>query len=61
MDWEDYKKDQHKNVHFQHISGMSENVWNIGVFGNSLLAFEKNGIFEIKGNSAQLLAKTDGA
>jgi ligand-binding sensor domain-containing protein/DNA-binding CsgD family transcriptional regulator len=61
MDWEDYKNGQHKNVHFQHISGMSENVWNIGVFGNSLLAFEKNGIFEIKGNSAQLLAKTDGA
>ena len=61
LDWQGYKKRQHENDHFQHITGMSENVWNIGVFGNSLLAFEKNGIFEIKGNSAQLLAKTDGA
>ncbi|WP_316632318.1 triple tyrosine motif-containing protein [uncultured Flavobacterium sp.] len=61
LDWNAYKNGQHENVHFQHISGMSENVWNVGVFGNSLLAFEKNGIFEIKGNSAQLLAKTDGA
>jgi len=61
LDWEAYKNGQHENIHFQHISGMSENVWNIAVFGNSLLAFEKNGIFEIKGNSAQLLAKTDGA
>jgi ligand-binding sensor domain-containing protein/DNA-binding CsgD family transcriptional regulator len=61
LDWEAYKKGEHQNVNFQHISGMSENVWNIGVFGNSLLAFEKNGVFEIKGNSAQLLAKTDGA
>jgi DNA-binding CsgD family transcriptional regulator len=61
MDWEAYKNGKRENVHFQHISGMSETVWNIGIFGNSLLAFEKNGIFEIKGNSAQLLAKTDGA
>ncbi|MBS7229629.1 ABC transporter substrate-binding protein [Flavobacterium psychroterrae] len=61
LDWEAYKNGQHENVHFQHISGMSENVWNVGIFGNSLLAFEKNGIYEIKGNSAQLLAKTDGA
>lgn len=61
LDWEGYKNGQHEKDHFQHISGMSENVWNIGIFGNSLLAFEKNGIFEIKGNSAQLLAKTDGA
>lgn len=61
LDWEAYKSSKNTNVHFQHISGMSENVWNVGVFGNSLLAFEKNGIFEIKGNSAQLLAKTDGA
>ncbi|HJY11227.1 MAG TPA: hypothetical protein VJ304_00485, partial [Flavobacterium sp.] len=38
MDWEDYKNGQHKNVHFEHIPGMSENVWNIGVYGNSLLA-----------------------
>ncbi|KQB40049.1 triple tyrosine motif-containing protein [Flavobacterium aquidurense] len=61
LDWERYKNGQHENIHFQHIAGMSENVWNIGVFGNSLLAFEKNGIFEIKGDSAQLVAKTDGA
>lgn len=61
LDWEAYKNGQKENVRFERISGMSENVWNIGVFGNSLLAFEKNGIFEIKGNSAQLLAKTDGA
>ncbi len=61
LDWEAYKSGKNENVRFQHISGMSENVWNIGIFGNSLLAFEKNGIFEIKGNSAQLLAKTDGA
>jgi ligand-binding sensor domain-containing protein/DNA-binding CsgD family transcriptional regulator len=61
LDWEGYKNGQHENVHFQHISGMSENVWNVEVFGNSLLAFEKNGIFEIKGNLAQLVAKTDGA
>jgi ligand-binding sensor domain-containing protein/DNA-binding CsgD family transcriptional regulator len=61
LDWNAYKNGQHENVHFQHISGMSENVWNIGIFGNSLLAFEKNGVFEIKGNSAQLLARTDGA
>lgn len=61
LDWEAYKSGKQENVHFQHISGMSENVWNIGVFGHSILAFEKNGIFEIKGNSAQLLAKTDGA
>ncbi|MBP4137017.1 triple tyrosine motif-containing protein [Flavobacterium geliluteum] len=61
LDWEAYKSGKQENVHFQHISGMSENVWNIGVYGNSLLAFEKNGIFEIKGNSAQLLTKTNGA
>ncbi|MFZ0596196.1 MAG: triple tyrosine motif-containing protein, partial [Flavobacterium sp.] len=61
LDWEGYKNGQHENVHFQHISGMSENVWNVGVFGTSLLAFEKNGIYEIKGNSAPLIAKTDGA
>lgn len=61
LDWEAYKSGRKENVKFQHISGMSENVWNVGVFGNSLLAFEKNGVFEIKGNSAQLLAKTDGA
>jgi len=61
LDWEAYKTGKSENIHFQPISGMSENVWNVGVFGNSLLAFEKNGIFEIKGNSAQLLARTDGA
>lgn len=61
LDWEAYKSGKYEKTHFQHISGMSENVWNVGVFGNSLLAFEKNGVFEIKGNSAQLLAKTDGA
>jgi ligand-binding sensor domain-containing protein/DNA-binding CsgD family transcriptional regulator len=61
LDWEEYKNGQHENVHFQHVSGMSENVWNIGIFDNVLLAFEKNGIFEIKGNKAKLIAKTDGA
>ena len=61
LDWQAYKNGQHENIHFQHITGMSENVWNLGIFGNSLLAFEKNGVFEIKNNSAQLLAKTDGA
>ncbi|SHH61769.1 triple tyrosine motif-containing protein [Flavobacterium defluvii] len=61
MDWLSYKNGKHENANFQHVSGMSENVWNIGVFGNSLLAFEKNGIFEVSGNSAKLLAKVDGA
>lgn len=61
LDWQAYKTGKRENVHFQHISGMSENVWNIGVFGNALLAFEKNGIFEINGASAKLLAKIDGA
>lgn len=61
MDWQGYKNGQHENVHFQHLSGMSEIVWNIGIFDNVLLAFEKNGIFEINGNSAKLVAKTDGA
>lgn len=61
LDWQAYKNGKRENAHFQHISGMSENVWNIGVFGNSLLAFEKNGIFEINGASAKLLAKIDGA
>ncbi|MEN2398899.1 triple tyrosine motif-containing protein [Flavobacterium sp. MC2016-06] len=61
LDWEAYKSGKQENVHYQYISGMSENVWNIGIYDNVLLAFEKNGIFEIKGNSAQLIAKTDGA
>ncbi|MHC0442427.1 triple tyrosine motif-containing protein [Flavobacterium sp. 3-210] len=61
MDWQSYKNGKHQNANFQHISGMFENVWNISVFGNSLLAFEKNGIYEISGNSAKLLAKVDGA
>ncbi|MEZ0131402.1 ABC transporter substrate-binding protein, partial [Flavobacterium sp. LBUM151] len=61
MDWEAYKNGNKESAHFQHVEGMSENVWNVGVFGNSLLAFEKNGIFEVNGNSAKLLAKTDGA
>ena len=61
MDWQSYKNGKHENANFQHVSGMSENVWNIGVFGSSLLAFEKNGIFEVSGNSSKLLAKTDGA
>ncbi|MDR7212246.1 triple tyrosine motif-containing protein [Flavobacterium piscis] len=61
LDWKAYKSGKRENAHFQHIDGMSENVWNIGIFGDSLLAFEKNGIFEVTGNSAKLLAKTDGA
>ncbi|MBZ4034080.1 ABC transporter substrate-binding protein [Flavobacterium sp. 17A] len=61
LNWDAYKSGKRENVTFQHISGMSENVWNVGVFGNSLLAFEKNGIFEINGNSAKALAKIDGA
>ncbi|MDQ6471630.1 triple tyrosine motif-containing protein [Flavobacterium sp. LHD-80] len=61
MDWQSYKNGKHENANFQHVSGMSENVWNIGIFGNSLLAFEKNGIFEVAGNSAKILAKVDGA
>lgn len=61
LDWQAYKSGKRENVTFQHISGMSENVWNVGVFGNSLLAFEKNGIFEINGNSAKAIAKIDGA
>ncbi|MRX69500.1 Y_Y_Y domain-containing protein [Flavobacterium resistens] len=61
MDWQSYKNGKHENANFQHVSGMFENVWNISVFGNSLLAFEKNGIFEVSGNSAKLLAKVDGA
>lgn len=61
LDWQAYKNGKRDNIHFQHIQGMSENVWNIGVFGNSLLAFEKNGIFEVSGNSARILAKIDGA
>lgn len=61
LNWEAYKSGKRENVTFQHVAGMSENVWNVGVFGNSLLAFEKNGIFEINGNSAKALAKIDGA
>lgn len=61
LDWEVYKNGKRENAKFQHVSGMSENVWNVGVFGNSLLAFEKNGIYEVSGSSAKLLAKTDGA
>ena len=61
LDWEAYKNGNREDANFQHISGMSENVWNIGVFGNSLLAFEKNGIYEVSGNSAKRLAKVDGA
>ncbi|WP_294960697.1 triple tyrosine motif-containing protein [uncultured Flavobacterium sp.] len=61
LDWDAYKSGKRENVAFQHISGMSENVWNVGVFGHSLLAFEKNGIFEINGNSAKALVKIDGA
>ncbi len=61
LDWLSYKNGKQENIKFQHISGMSENVWNVGVFGNSLLAFEKNGIFEIDGNSAKVLVKLDGA
>lgn len=61
LNWEDYKNGKRENVKFQHISGMSENVWNLGIFGNSLLAFEKNGIYEISGNSAKAIAKIDGA
>jgi len=61
LDWNAYKSGKRENVNFQHIPGMSENVWNVGVFGNSLLAFEKNGIFEISGNSAKAIAKIDGA
>ncbi|WP_125722028.1 triple tyrosine motif-containing protein [Flavobacterium ustbae] len=60
INWEAYKSGKRENVVFQHISGMSENVWNVGVFGTSLLAFEKNGIFEISGNSAKAIAKIDG-
>lgn len=60
LNWEDYKNGKRENVHFQHVSGMSENVWNIGVFGNSLLAFEKNGVFEVSGTSAKATAKIDG-
>lgn len=61
LDWKAYKNGKRENMSFQQISGMSENVWNVGVFGSSLLAFEKNGIFEVKGNAAKLVAKTDGA
>ncbi|WP_276381247.1 triple tyrosine motif-containing protein [Flavobacterium sp. H4147] len=61
LDWNEYKNGKRENVHFQHVSGMYENVWNIGVFGNSLLAFEKNGIFEVNGNVAKTIAKIDGA
>ncbi|OIV40266.1 triple tyrosine motif-containing protein [Flavobacterium johnsoniae] len=61
LDWQAYKNGKRENANFRHVAGMSENVWNIGVFGNSLLAFEKNGIFEVSGNAAQIIAKTDGA
>lgn len=61
MDWQAYKSGLKENVRFQYINGMSENVWNIGIYDNVLLAFEKNGIFEIKDNSAKLIARTDGA
>ncbi|MBS7254232.1 triple tyrosine motif-containing protein [Flavobacterium branchiicola] len=61
LDWEAYKSGKRENVNFHYVSGMSENVWDIGVFGNSLLAFEKNGVFEVSGNSAKAIAKTDGA
>ena len=61
LNWEAYKSGKRENITFQHVSGMSENVWNLGVFGNSLLAFEKNGIFEINGDSAKSLAQIDGA
>jgi ligand-binding sensor domain-containing protein/DNA-binding CsgD family transcriptional regulator len=61
LDWQKYKLGQHGNVHFQRTTGMSETVWNIGIFDNVLLAFEKNGIFEINGSTAKLVAKTDGA
>lgn len=60
LDWEDYKKKKTNKIHFEPIQGMSENVWNIGVFDDVLLAFENNGIFEIKGNVAKLITKTDG-
>ncbi|MFD1604616.1 triple tyrosine motif-containing protein [Flavobacterium artemisiae] len=60
LNWEDYKNGKRENVHFLHVSGMSENVWNVGVFRNSLLAFEKNGIYEINSNSAKAIAKIDG-
>nr|WP_294922818.1 triple tyrosine motif-containing protein [uncultured Flavobacterium sp.] len=61
IDWEAYRSGKRENAHFQHITGMSENVWNIGFFGGSLLAFEKNGVFEVSNNSAKLVAETDGA
>lgn len=61
LDWERYKNGRNENVHFQQVSGISENVSNVGIFDNVLLAFEKNGIFEVKSNSAKLIARTNGA
>jgi ligand-binding sensor domain-containing protein/DNA-binding CsgD family transcriptional regulator len=61
LDWQTYKQGHREKVHFKYISGMSENVWNIGVYDGVLLAFEKNGIFAINGDSARQIAKTDGA
>ncbi|MWB94141.1 ABC transporter substrate-binding protein [Flavobacterium sp. GA093] len=60
LNWQTYKQG-HQKVHFKYISGMSENVWNLGVYDGVLLAFEKNGIFEINGDTAKMIAKTDGA
>jgi ligand-binding sensor domain-containing protein/DNA-binding CsgD family transcriptional regulator len=61
LNWEAYKSGKRDNLNFHYVSGMSENVWDIGVFGNSLLAFEKNGVFELSGNAAKAIAKIDGA
>jgi ligand-binding sensor domain-containing protein len=61
LDWEAYKNGQNGKIGFKKVTGIYENVWNLGVFGDALLAFEANGTFQIKGIDAQLLAKTHGA
>ena len=60
LDWKAYKRGQNGKVNFQRVDGISENVWNLSIQDSLLLAFEANGTYQIEGNQAQLLAKTDG-
>jgi ligand-binding sensor domain-containing protein/DNA-binding CsgD family transcriptional regulator len=61
IDWEAYRQGGNEKLSFQPILGTFENIWDLKVFDNTLLAFGSNGTYQINESNAQLIGKTDGA
>ena len=58
--WSEFLNPMKKRESFKLIPGMEGQVWNLSVFGNTLLCGHNNGVFQVQDDKTQKLAHSDG-